>query len=202
MFRLSQFAAPAIVGAALFAGAGCASDERPDQVPGNATMISEGSQNVIASAPHDGTVYVWDKNADKMVYTGKVAKGDNIRVDAKHNKVFYNDKLAVETDLTDSHNYRVFFDQSEYDAADLARHRDTTIITPPRSDGNVTVQPAQPAPNTTIVQPAQPAQPNTTVITPAQPAQPQSKTTVITPAPPSNQADTTIVHPDGTVEHR
>ena len=188
MFRLSQFAAPAIVGAALFAGAGCASDERPDQVPGNATMISEGSQNVIASAPHDGTVYVWDKNADKMVYTGKVAKGDNIRVDAKHNKVFYNDKLAVETDLTDSHNYRVFFDQSEYDAADLARHRDTTIITPPRTgSGNVIVQPAQPAqPNTTIVQPAQPAQPNTTVITPA----------------PTNKNDTTVVHPDGSVERR
>ena len=202
MFRLSQFAAPAIVGAALFAGAGCASD-RPDEVPANATMISEGTKNIIATAPHDGEVYVWDKTADKMVYSGKVARGDSVRVDAKHNKVFFNDKLAVEKDLTDDHNYRVFFDQADVDAADLARHRDTTIITTPRSDGsNVIIQPAQPAqPNTTIVQPAQPAQPNTPVITPG-PAQPQSNTTVITPAQPKSSGDTTIVHPDGSVERR
>jgi hypothetical protein len=190
MFRLSQFAAPAIVGAALFAGAGCAS-ERPDEVPGNASLISEGTKNVVATAPHDGEVYVWDKTADKMVYSGKVQRGDTVRVDAKHNKFYVNDKLAVERDLTDDHNYRVFFDQADVDQADLARHRDTTIITTPGSDGgNVIVQPAQPAP----------AQPNTTVITPA-PAQPQSNTTVITPAP-SNKSDTTIVHPDGSIERR
>lgn len=198
MFRLSQFAAPTFVGAALFVGAGCAAD-RPDNVPADATMISEGNKNVIATAPHDGTVYIWNRNTEKMVYTGKVARGDSVRVDAKHNKVFYNDKLAVETDLIDDHNYRVFFDQAEYDAADVARHRDTTIITTPRSDSNVIVQPAQPAPNTTVITPAQPAQPNTTVITPAQP---QSNTTVITPAQPSDKNSTTIVRPDGTIEQR
>src|SRR5689334_19590294 len=108
MIRLSHFAAPAILGAALMAAPGC-SHEHPDQVPASATELSAGTQDVTATVPQDGMVYVYDISDNKPLYVGKVNKDDTIRVDAKDNKLFLNDKLITKRDdLRDSHRYKVF----------------------------------------------------------------------------------------------
>jgi hypothetical protein len=194
MIRVSHFAAPAIVGAALLVGAGCSHEDRPESVSSNAMVLSEGHKSVSAVAPHDGTVSVWDDTANKIVYTGRVEKGDDVKVDAKNNRVLFKDKVAVERDLTDDHNYKIYFDRSSEADADVARHRQgatviqsdngSTVIQP-RSDGATIVQPApQPSNNTTIVQP---------------PPAPAQQGTVYQPAP-SNAGKTTVVRPDGTIE--
>ena len=173
MIRFSQFAAPVVAGAALFIGvAGCSSHDRPDEVSPNAATIATGHDLVTATAPHDGTVYVWDATANKMVYTGKVQKGDEVRVDAKKNRVLFNDKVAVERDLINDHNYKVFFERSDKPDSDVASHREgatviesgngTTVIRP-QNGGATIVQPAQP---NTSAQPQQPSQPNTTIVRP------------------------------------
>ena len=176
MIRFSQIAAPVVAGAALFLGvAGCGHD-RPDEVSPNAATIATGHELVTATAPHDGTVYVWDATANKMVYTGKVQRGDEVRVDAKKNRVLFNDKVAVQRDLINDHNYKVFFERSDKADSDIATHREgatviesgngATVIKP--QDGGATIVQPAPQPNTTIVQPApqQPAQPRTTVVRP------------------------------------
>src|SRR4051812_199205 len=106
MFRLSHFAAPAIVGAALFVG-GCANHDR--DMPGHAQMLSEGRETVSATAPHDGTVYVYDDTSHKNVYTGRVNKGDSIKLDAKDNRVMLNNNAALNQDLVNDHRYQIYF---------------------------------------------------------------------------------------------
>jgi hypothetical protein len=212
MTRFSQFAAPAILGAALMVG-GCASD--PD-VSADADLLSEGRRTVTASAPHDGSFYIFDKTSSETVYRGKVEKGDTIRVDAKNDRVLLNDDVALTKDLINDHRYQIFFDRKELSEADMARYRQdtqgtqgtviqtpaggTTVITPPPSGSNTTVVQPPPAPNTTVVQPPPPP----TVVQP--PPQPRSDTTVIPPPPApepaqpgtSAQPGTTVVQPDGT----
>lgn len=202
MLRFSQIAAPAVVGIGLLVGgAGCASD-RPDAVPSDADIVATGTKDVKTTAAQDGTVYVYDETADKMVYTGKVERGDTVRVDAKKNRVLFNDKPAVERDLIDDHEYKVYFDRDPRgnDPA-VIRHRDGTTVIQPQSGtsgGNVIVQPAQPG-GTTVVQPAQPSGGGSVMVQPAQPsgsimvqpAQPGGAT-VIQPAQPGGGGSVTV----------
>jgi hypothetical protein len=152
MFRFSQIAAPAALGLSLLL-AGCANDQR--EIPPTARMVTEGTTNVTATAPHDGTVYVFDDTSNKMVYIGKVDKGDTVSVDSKNDQVLLGAKPAVQRELWDTHRYQVYFDDSADRDATVVRHRSdgstviqngdkkTTVVTPGdndtviRSDGTV-----------------------------------------------------------------
>src|ERR1041385_2394631 len=98
MLRIIHFAAPAVVAAALFVG-GCTNEHK--DMPGNAQMMSEGRETVSATAPHDGTVYVYDDSSHKTVYTSRVIKGDNLKVEAKENRIMLNDHTALQQNLAD-----------------------------------------------------------------------------------------------------
>ena len=163
MFRFSHIAAPAVLGAALLVGAqGCAGDRK--DMPGNAQMMSEGRETVSATAPHDGTVYVYDDSSHKSVYSGRVNKGDNIKLDARGNRVMLNDHVATEKDLVNDHRYQIYFDRNEAGDAINARHREGETLVQPNSNGSTTI--VEPNGDRTTVVPAAP-QSNTTVITPA-----------------------------------
>jgi hypothetical protein len=191
MIRLSHFAASAAVGTALLVGAAGCSHERGDQIPSTASEISAGKESVTATAPHDGMVYIWDQSANKQLYTARVNQGDTVRVDAKHNKIFMNDKLVTKRDdLINDHNYKVFFDRSELDRergraaayrADpaAANPNGTTVIVPDNSRNGTTVVVPNSG-NTTYTPPPAPANPNgTTVVVPDN----NRGTTVVVPEP-------------------
>jgi len=179
MIRFSQFAASAAVGSALFIGAAGCSHERGDEIPTSASEISSGKESVTATAPHDGMVWVWDKNANRELYTARVNKGDIVRVDAKQNKIFMNDRLVTKRDdLINDHTYKVFFDQSELDRergrsaayqvapADANNPNGTTVIVPDnsRNGGGTTV--VVPPANNNNYNTAPPQQGGTTVVVP------------------------------------
>ena len=200
MIRLSHFAVPATLGAALFVGAQGCSHEHPEGVPAAATELSAGTEEVTGTAPRDGTVYIYDITANKPLYVGNVSRGDTIKVDAKHDKLFLNDKLVTQRDdLRNSHRYKIFFDRSEMDRAqqraidDAARTSSSTIIQQ---------QPAQPG-NTTVVVPSDQAthrSDGTTVVVPQQQPANTSGTTVVVPQQqppqqPANSGGTTVVVP-------
>jgi hypothetical protein len=178
MFRFRHFAAPAVVGAALFVG-GCAHD-RHDDIPLSATEIGEGKESVFFNAPYEGRVYVYDATRDEMIYNGDLKRGQMIKVDAKHNKVLVDNQTAVEKDLVDDHRYKIFFDKDEAATAKetIPAQPQTTIVTPPGARTSVTTDPN--APRTTITTdpnaPAVPPPSQTTVHT-----APGEKTTVTTP---------------------
>jgi len=192
MLRISHLAAPAVVAAALFV-TGCTNEHK--EMPGNAQVMSEGRTETAATAPHDGTMYVWDENQHQTVYTGRVAKGDTLRVDAKENKVMLNERTAVKEDLNDGHHYKIYFDrnQSGVDAEDAAHREGPTIVQPSNSGGATVVQPN--GQSTTVVPPPAP-QPQ---YQQPQYQQPQQNTTVVPPAPSGSSGGATVVQPNGTV---
>ena len=206
MIRFSHFAVPATLGAALFMGAQGCTHEHPDAVPASASELSAGTENISATAPKAGTVYVYDITANKPLYVGNVNKGDVIKVDAKQNELFLNEKVITKRDdLPNSHRYKIFFDRSEMDRVheeamdEAARNRSATVIQqqPAPQNTSVVIPPqdqAQPAGNreqgTTVVVPQQQQRPpannqGTTVVVPQQQQQPTNSqgTTVVVPPP-------------------
>ena len=112
MIRFSHIAAPVVVAAALFIG-GCTHD-RSDEIPASATELTSGTEHITATAPAAGTMYLWDQSANRMLYVGKVDRGDNVRVDAKQNKIYINDRVMTKRDdLTNDHHYKAFFERSD-----------------------------------------------------------------------------------------
>ena len=175
MFRFRQFAAPAVLGAALLVGSGCA-HERHEDIPLSASEIGEGKEQVFFNAPYDGKVYVYDATRDEMIYNGELKRGQMIKVDAKKNRVLVDNQTAVDKDLVDDHRYKIFFDKDEAATAKETIPPQTTIVTPPGARTSVTTDPN--APRTTITtDPNAPAVPPQTQIQTA----PGSKTTVTTP---------------------
>jgi hypothetical protein len=176
MFRFRQFAAPAVIGAALLVG-GCAHDRHED-IPLSASEIGEGKEQVFFNAPYDGKVYVYDATRDEMIYNGELKRGQMIKVDAKKNKVLVDNQTAVDKDLVDDHRYKIFFDKDEAATARETIPPQTTIVAPPGARTSVTTDPN--APRTTITTdpnaPAVPPPSQTTVQT-----VPGEKTTVTTP---------------------
>ena len=186
MIRFSHFAAPAALAAAVFVGAQGCSHEHPDAVPASAAELSAGTQDISATAPKDGTVYVYDITSNKPLYVGNVNQGDTIRVDAKQDKLFLNDKLITKRDdLRDSHRYKIFFDRSEME------REQQRAIERARANGQTTI--VQPAPAGAVVTPD--SNGRTTVVVPNQ--QQPSNTTVVVPQQqqPANSSGTTVVIP-------
>jgi hypothetical protein len=189
MSFIRQFAASTVLGAAVLLAGGCSSSDRPGSVPVSAQELGSGREEVTFNAANDGTVYVVDDTRKEVLYTGRVKRGDMLKVDAKGNKVTVNNITVTERDLLNDHRFKVFFEPSPE-----PRTAETTIRTDPNARTTITTDPnaAQPAKTTiTTEQPA--AQPKTSVTTdpntgkttvttdPNAPAQPAPKTTVTAP---------------------
>ena len=200
MFGFRHFAAPAVLGAALIIGGGCAA-ERHDDIPLTAAEVDEGKESVIYTAPYDGKVYVYDSTSGDMLYNGQLRRGQILKVDAKENEILVDNQVAVERDLVNDHRFKIFFDRDE-SAATASQ-----VVIPPQQT-NIQVQPAQPqyqqqqtAPGTNIrVQPAQPAEPapRTNIqVQPAQPAPSEPQTNIqVQPAQPAPSEPRTTIQTD------
>ena len=111
MTRLCQIAAPALLGLSLFVG-GCA-HERHEEIPASATMAVEGDERLVYAAPHDGKVYVYDVNDDRMVYSGDVEQGDDVTVEPDKNVVLVEGRTAIEDGVRNGHRHRIFFKKAD-----------------------------------------------------------------------------------------
>jgi hypothetical protein len=100
-----------VVGIGLLA-AGCAKD-RPESVPADARSVAKqgGTQPVNFTAPRDGTVYVYDRTSQKMLYSGRVRQGETLELDPMRNKVRLEGRVVMEKNLRDLNQYQVWFDE-------------------------------------------------------------------------------------------
>ena len=90
---------------------GCA-PERPESVPADARSVAKQSGNnpVNFTAPRDGTVYVYDRSASRMVYSGRVQQGETLELDPRRDNVRLEGRVVLEKDLRDLNEYQVWFD--------------------------------------------------------------------------------------------
>ena len=198
MNRISHFAAPIAMGAALFLGAQGCTHERADEIPASASELATGTETVTAAAPHDGMFYIWDQTANKMLYEGRAERGDTVKVDAKHNRILLNDHVITKRDdLINDHHFKIFFDQKDLDRERDRALRSGATITPmtaqPQQQPQVQVQVQQPQPQPQAQPAPAPAPaPGATVYTPS-PSNPN--TTVVVPDSKNNTSGTTVVVP-------
>jgi len=88
---------------------GCASDRHHD-IPADARLVSEGDKTLSYSFEQPGTVYIFDRNTDKMVYSGKVERGQMIRVDPDKDRIMLDDKVVRDEDMKANDTRRIFFE--------------------------------------------------------------------------------------------
>lgn len=82
---------------------------RPPEVPLNATLVSEGDRAAAFTATQSGTVYVYDANADRIVYSGRISPNQTINVDQAHDKITLSGNTVFEKGLNKNNIYRIYF---------------------------------------------------------------------------------------------
>ncbi len=100
-------AAGLILGASVLTG-GC-QYERSTAIPPSASIAAEGNGLLTYRAGSNGTVYLFNRNANKVEFTGQIQKGQAIVVDSTKNQVLLDDKIVTENTLRRGDTYRIFF---------------------------------------------------------------------------------------------
>ncbi len=109
---IRQMLAPAAVGAVLFCG-GCASSSGMRAIPASADITASGNNKLSYTFPRDGMVYVYDKNDDSVLYSGRVLGRDEVLVDPDANQIRINNRVVHESGVDRGHQVQVRFAPSE-----------------------------------------------------------------------------------------
>ena len=111
---------------------GCAA-ERHDDIPKSARLVAEDKGDVDFVAPNDGMVYVYDRGAGNMLYSGRIREGERVRVEPRDDRITLNGQTVMDKQIRDNNEMRIFYRAEPRE--DVAGAR--TVVVP--------VQPAQPA---------------------------------------------------------
>jgi len=109
MLRLRQFAVPVVGLAMTVFAAGCGMTGRT-AIPAGAQSVASGNRELMYTPDRRGTIYVYDTDHDKMVYSTPVQSGDRLQVNAADNRITLNGRTVSETKISDGTNLKVFFD--------------------------------------------------------------------------------------------
>jgi hypothetical protein len=126
-----MLAAIAIFSASPLLIVGCTSQKT--EIPSTAVMMNDARGDITVTAPHTGTVYVYDKNEDKLVYSGQVTRDDVIRLDEQSGNVDINDHVVAGKALNNDHAHQVYFQRNAHEepreATYVEPNGDTTVVT-------------------------------------------------------------------------
>ena len=86
---------------------GCASGLK--SIPGDAMLIQQGTGKFGLTASDDGAVYVRDQSSDRIVYQGRVNKGQRLEVDASDDQITLDGNKLKAVDLKPEATYQIFF---------------------------------------------------------------------------------------------
>jgi hypothetical protein len=130
---------------------GCAAERNKD-VPASAQLVAQGEKDLAYRATDPGTIYIFDKSGQNVLYSGKVDRDDLIKVDAMKDKITMNDRVIMDKQIRDHDALNIFFERDPRAAAyDVRPASDRTVVhevrTEPRtevrspSDSTITIQP-------------------------------------------------------------
>ena len=128
---------------------GCA-PEKHEAIPADAQLTAKGEKDLTYRATTDGRVFVYDRSAGDLLYSGNLRRGEVIAVDAMKDKIFVNN-TPIDKKIRDQDEIKIYFEESP--AAREAQPASTVIrereVVQPRSelrsgtssDGTITVRP-------------------------------------------------------------
>jgi hypothetical protein len=92
----------------MFLAVGCASD-RHEAIPASARLVAQDQGRVDFVAPNDGEVYLEDRTANKLVYSGRLNEGEHLAVEPHKDRVMVDGRTVQDQKIRDLDNLRVFF---------------------------------------------------------------------------------------------
>ena len=82
-----------------------------DEIPKTANRVDEGNSPRLTYSPRrDGTLYVYDYDDDKLLYSGGIRADDRFIMDPADNRATVNGRTVLGTKLNPNHRYRLYFD--------------------------------------------------------------------------------------------
>lgn len=87
---------------------GCAQERHP-VVPATAMLGAEGEKRLTYTTNGPGTLYVYDDEADRLLYSGDVSGERQITVDPERNEISVDGALVQDKTLTRGRTHRIFF---------------------------------------------------------------------------------------------
>jgi hypothetical protein len=130
----------------MFLAVGCASQH--EAIPPSARLMAENQGRVDFVAPSDGEVYLEDRSANKLVYSGRLREGERLTVNSMKDRVMVDGRTVQDQKIRDLNDLRVFFRPDPH--ADVAGSRTvrTRAVEPNRdastpSGSEIIVEPAK-----------------------------------------------------------
>ena len=95
-------------------------DDRPasrgrgmDEIPPGATAVEGGEGSRLEYEPsRDGVIYVYDADADQVVFVGRIRDRERFRLDPDGGRALINSRTVMRSDLNPRHRYRLYFDRA------------------------------------------------------------------------------------------
>ena len=110
MLSFRHIVTASVAGAALSLGViGCQPEARPEFIPSTAQIMDSGNGAMHYTASDDGTVYVYDQPANKLVWSGKVRKGEAVDVDPIKNQVMAHGNIVTMKTLNNGDRNDIYF---------------------------------------------------------------------------------------------
>lgn len=78
---------------------GCASSDRPKEVPKAALYKAGGDERIVYVTDQDGTLYVTEDRSNSVLYSGRVARGDRVVVDPDADRLTVNERVVYSKDI-------------------------------------------------------------------------------------------------------
>src|ERR1700722_11472384 len=105
-----RFAIPAAFALSTMLLGACEQD-RANNIPGGATLMSSGNSNLTYTAQTDGTVWVYDVNDDRIDYSGPIMANQSVMVNSQNNQILVDGRVVSDKNLNQSAQHRVYFQQ-------------------------------------------------------------------------------------------
>jgi len=146
MANVRNTAAVLLGSLAMFVMVGCAAERHKD-IPESARLVADGHGDVDFVAPNDGMVYVYDRGAGDLIYSGRILESERVEVEPMKDRITLNGRTVMDKQIRDNNEIRVFFRGQPRPAnVDTASSR-TTVIQQQQpvksSDTEIVVQPSQ-----------------------------------------------------------
>jgi hypothetical protein len=82
-----------------------------DEIPADAKPVDTGTGSRLDYEPtRDGVLYVYDSDADSVIYVGRIRDREQFRLDPDAGRAQINTRTVFRSDLNPRHRYRLYFE--------------------------------------------------------------------------------------------
>jgi hypothetical protein len=82
-----------------------------DEIPADAQAVDTGAGARLNYEPtRDGVIYVYDTDADKVIYVGRIRDREQFRLDPDAGRAQINTRTVFRSDMNPRHRYRLYFE--------------------------------------------------------------------------------------------